>query len=215
MTQVLLREVHQDHGVGPDEILLTALALAFREWTGQERLLVELERHGREALFEEVDLSRTVGWFTSMFPVLLDLEGAGSPVRALKAVKEQLDAVPQRGIGYDILRYLSPDQITKARLAALPRAGVVYNYLGQMDQVFGPAKQFRLTKEPMGPMISPKWRRIHLFEIVVVIIGGRLQASFVFSRRTHRHKTVSALAHRFVKELQSLIDECHPVGPGV
>src|SRR6185295_15826710 len=109
-----------------DDVLLTALARAFQRWTGEDALLVELEKHGREDLFEDVDLSRTVGWFTNAFPVLLRVE----------APKEQLRRIPRGGIGYGLLRYLCRDEEVARQMRVLPGAAVSFNYLGQLDQMF-------------------------------------------------------------------------------
>src|SRR6185295_4340563 len=109
------------------DLLLTALVEAFSPWTGRDELLVELEGHGREALFEGVDLSRTVGWFTTIYPVRLK-RAPGGLGEALMGIKEQLRRVPQRGIGYGMLRYLAGETLES-------EAEVGFNYLGQFDQV--------------------------------------------------------------------------------
>ncbi|HEY2464990.1 MAG TPA: condensation domain-containing protein, partial [Steroidobacteraceae bacterium] len=106
-TQALLDEVPRAYHTQIQEVLLTALLQAFAGWTGRSALLIALEGHGREELFDQADLSRTVGWFTSLFPVLLDLGTSTDCGNALKTVKEQLRAVPRRGIGYGVLRYLT------------------------------------------------------------------------------------------------------------
>ncbi len=93
---------------------------------------MDLEGHGREDLFEGVDLSRTAGWFTTIYPVVLRLDAGVGPGEALKAIKEQLRGVPHRGIGYGLLRYLRGGEASE-RLATLPAAEVSFNYLGQLD----------------------------------------------------------------------------------
>jgi len=87
---------------------VTAVAEAFAKWMGERFLLIELEGHGREAMFEDIDVTRTVGWFTTRFPVLLDLRRASGTGDKLKSIKEQLRCIPSRGIGYGLLRYLNP-----------------------------------------------------------------------------------------------------------
>src|SRR5204862_6042261 len=99
-TKALLTQVPAAYHTQINDLLLGALAQAISSWTGERALLVDLEGHGREALFEEVDLSRTVGWFTSMYPVLLELPASQDAGAAIKSVKEQLRATPNRGIGY-------------------------------------------------------------------------------------------------------------------
>src|SRR5207249_3177007 len=105
-TRALLSDVPGVYRTQINDVLLAALGRVLSRWTGRDRALVALEGHGREELADSVDLSRTVGWFTTMFPVALDLSAAGGWGATLKSVKEQLRAVPRRGLGYGALRYL-------------------------------------------------------------------------------------------------------------
>ncbi|MFI9506591.1 amino acid adenylation domain-containing protein [Nocardia sp. NPDC052566] len=129
-TAPLLERMQAAFRCGVEEALLTALAIALARWRpGRESALVMLERHGREEhAVPGADLSRTVGWFTSQVPLRLGLTGLDGPATAIKAVKEQLRAVPSGGLGYGLLRYLNPE--TGPRLRALPQVG--FNYLGQV-----------------------------------------------------------------------------------
>jgi amino acid adenylation domain-containing protein/non-ribosomal peptide synthase protein (TIGR01720 family) len=109
-TRALLKDAHRAYQTRVDELLLAALARAFAGWTGQP-LWVDVEGHGREPVFtgsEGIDLSRTVGWFTSVHPVLLDLSGVQGPGEVVKTVKERLRRIPNRGLGWGVLRYLTP-----------------------------------------------------------------------------------------------------------
>src|SRR6185295_17861890 len=108
-------------------------AWSFSQETAEPSLLVDLEGHGREELIEGADLSRTVGWFTAIYPVLLELEKSSSPAARLAVVKEQLRRIPHHGAGFGVARYLSNGS---ARLKALPPSEVSFNYLGQLDQIF-------------------------------------------------------------------------------
>src|SRR6185312_1100819 len=112
----------------------TALLQAFADWTGELALLINLEGHGREEVFEEIDLSRTVGWFTSLFPVHLQLESSDDTGEALKRIKEQLRHVPNRGLGYGVLRYLSVEQEVQRRWEASSQAQVSFSCLAPFDQ---------------------------------------------------------------------------------
>ncbi|MGH7825280.1 MAG: amino acid adenylation domain-containing protein [Candidatus Binatia bacterium] len=150
-TRTLLQEVPEIHHAQINDVLLTALVRAFSRWTGSPSLLVDLEAHGREEIYEEVDLSRTMGWFTTIFPVLLSLEEPCHPGEALKSIREQLGRIPNRGIGYGSLRFLSRDAAVAAMLKRLPQPEVSFNYLGQFDQVFTETSLFRLTKDGSGP----------------------------------------------------------------
>ncbi|HEX2077658.1 MAG TPA: amino acid adenylation domain-containing protein, partial [Longimicrobium sp.] len=206
-TRALLQDVPRAYRTQVNDALLAALARTISAWTGGERVLVEMEGHGREHLFEDVDTSRTVGWFTSLFPVLLDLSGAGDEAGALKAVKEQLRALPRRGIGYGALRWLAAPE-TRERLAALPAPQVRFEYLGQLDTTIDPDSLFAPAPEPAGAGVSPRWRHAHPIRVSAAVRGGRLRVSVGYSEALHRPETVQAVAERYAEELRALIAHC-------
>ncbi|HYO52245.1 amino acid adenylation domain-containing protein, partial [Archangium sp.] len=203
-TRVLLQEVPGAYRAQINDVLLTALARSLGRWSGQQRVLVNLEGHGREELFEDVDVSRTVGWFTTMFPVLLDLGSARTPGEALRAVREELRRLPRRGIGYGLLRYLRGDG-TGERLKVLPNAEVSFNYLGQFGSMAEGTSRFRLTQEPAGATVSEHNQRAELLGVYGQVFGGRLELTWVYSENVHERATVEALARGFVEELRQLI----------
>ncbi|MEH1899089.1 MAG: condensation domain-containing protein [Nostoc sp.] len=207
-TQALLQDVPGAYNTKINDVLLTALVQSFAGWTGDDSLLIELEGHGREDLFEDIDLSRTVGWFTSIFPVYLKLGGLHHPGEALKSVKEQLRRIPNRGIGYGILRYLSPDtNINKQLEGAIP-AQVSFNYLGQFDQTHLAPLGWKFAQESSGSIHSPKGQRRHLLNVNGLVIEGKLQLEWQYSSAFHRQATVENLANNYVRTLEAIIDHC-------
>ncbi len=144
---------------------MTALIKAFGRWTGQRTLLVDLEGHGREDLFGDVDLSRTVGWFTTMFPAFVDIRGKSTPGDELMAVKEQIRRIPRHGMSFGLLRYLCKDAAVRQDLSQAPVPEIGFNYLGQFDQGITGSTPFRPAPESGGPERSPRAHRSHLLEI--------------------------------------------------
>jgi amino acid adenylation domain-containing protein/non-ribosomal peptide synthase protein (TIGR01720 family) len=207
-TRALLQEVPAAYHTQIADVLLTALVQAFSHWASAGPLLIDLEGHGREPIFDDIDLSRTVGWLTTIFPVLLELGEDADPGEALKQVKEQLRAVPNRGIGYGLLRYLGSDPARRADLQALPQAEISFNYLGQVDQALADSALFRPASEACGPAHSPLGRRRHVLEINGFIAGGQLQFDWAYSEKLHQRATVERLAHAFGIALRSLIEHC-------
>ncbi len=207
-TQALLQEVPAAYQTQVNDVLLTALAQAFAGWTGQQLLLVNLEGHGREEIFPNMDLSRTVGWFTTLFPVLLNLGSADSPENALKAIKEQLRHIPKRGIGYGVLRYLSGAHALAESLAAMPQAEICFNYLGQFDQALPQSSWLSLAPEPSGSTRSPLASRRHLLDLNGYVTGGQLRLDWTYSTLVHKEATVSRLAEEFINALRELITHC-------
>jgi non-ribosomal peptide synthase protein (TIGR01720 family) len=206
-TGALLQEVPPVYHTQINDVLLTALVQSMAPWMGAGALLLDLEGHGREELFAEVDVSRTVGWFTTVFPVCLEL-GAEPPGEALKAVKEQLRSIPKGGIGYGLLRYVHPDTGVRAGLQALPQAEISFNYLGQMDQTLSESSLFGPAKESSGPPHSPLGRRSYLLEVNGFVVAGRLHLEWSYSQRVHRRATVERLAQGFLEALGALIAHC-------
>jgi non-ribosomal peptide synthase protein (TIGR01720 family) len=191
-----------------DEALLSALVRAFSNWTGSQGLLVDLEGHGREPLFDDVDVSRTVGWFTSLYPVLLK-GGDADPGAALVSAKERLRAVPERGIGYGLLRWGNPE--AARLLAPAPTAEILFNYLGQADVgadiASAEGSLFRASTTGAGPNRSPLARRPYRLEIVGIVTAGRLRITLTYGSRIHRRTTAERLAAAYADALRELIDE--------
>ncbi|MER6900731.1 condensation domain-containing protein, partial [Amycolatopsis sp. NPDC000740] len=198
-THAVLREVPKAYRTQVNDVLLAALGRVLGDWTGNPPV-VDLEGHGREELFDGVDLSRTVGWFTSMFPVALDVpDGWGA---ALKAVKEQLRAVPRRGIGYGALRYL-------AGSAPVIEPQVSFNYLGQFD-VPG---DLTLHRE-LALDVAPDAVRPHLLEVVGRVEGGELELAWHYAEGVHDKSTVDRLATAMAEALREIVRHCAEPGAG-
>ncbi|HEX8871242.1 MAG TPA: amino acid adenylation domain-containing protein, partial [Candidatus Acidoferrum sp.] len=206
-TARLLRDVARTHQVRIDETLLTAVVLAFARWTGRSTLLVDLEGHGREALFDDVDLSRTVGWFTTIFPVALDVGDCIDPAMpdvALRRVKERLRAIPRHGIGYGLLRYLSGGE-TGDLLRTFPPAQISFNYLGQFEY---PADPSTGETDLRGTAFAERGKRRYLIDINGGVFAGQLNLSWIYSEAIHHRATIESLASAFIDELRKLIAHC-------
>ncbi len=209
-TSALLHDVPKAYRTQINDVLLTALVQAFSEWTGKQSLLLDLEGHGREALSEGIDVSRTVGWFTSIFPVCLRLEPATSEGDALKSIKEQLRRIPGRGIGYGLLRYLAADLEISRSLAARSQPDLSFNYLGQFAS--GPSNltsaPIALASESIGPARSPLQQRRYLLEVNGSVLEGQLRFDWIFNDEIHCHSTIDGLARNFIRALIALIEHC-------
>lgn len=211
-TQSLLHNAPIIYDAEINDVLLTALALAFDRWTGSPTLWIDLEGHGREDIFDAIDLSRTVGWFTVMYPVRLDLfpdteHGHTEQSHAVQAIKEQLRRIPRHGLGYGLLRYLCADPALRERFTAIPPAQVSFNYLGQLHQVTEGGFVDFPAPESIGLLRSPDAPRSHLIEIDAAIIQGELRLDWTYSVRAHDRHTVEQFASLFIEELRALIAE--------
>ncbi|MEG0861061.1 MAG: amino acid adenylation domain-containing protein, partial [Pseudomonas sp.] len=209
-TRQLLQQAPAAYRTQVNDVLLTALARVVVRWSGQSHALIQLEGHGREELFDDVDLTRTVGWFTSLFPVCL------TPAVALddsiKAIKEQLRAVPNKGISLGVLRYLGSDTV-RAQLAELPQARITFNYLGQFDgsfdqaqDLFVPAFENKGAEQGEGALLS-NWLSLN-----GQVYDGELSIGWTFSGERFADASIERLAQDYATELKALIAHC--LAPG-
>lgn len=207
-TRALLQEIHKAYRTQINDILLTALVQVLATWSGSNSILIDLEGHGREEILPDVDLSRTVGWFTTIFPVLLKLEATENLGDILKSIKEQLRAIPNRGIGYGLLRYLSGDAEITSQLSSLPQAEVSFNYLGQFDWGMQSDSFIKLASESFGSEHSQLGHRSHLLEINGLVVENQLQLEWTYSENFHSSATIESLAQDFAASLRMLIAHC-------
>lgn len=213
-TQFLLREVPKVYQTQINDVLLTALAQSFSGWSRAKSLLIDLEGHGREEIMEDLDLSRTVGWFTTVFPVLLEGGGTANPGAELKKIKEQLRRIPQGGIGYGLLRYLNRTAGVAERLQGLPQAQVSFVYLGQFDQMISASSLFGPAPESSGPTSSAGGTRRYVLEVSSLVAEGCLQITWAYSENLHRSSTVERLANNFLEALRAIVAHCHSPAAG-
>jgi amino acid adenylation domain-containing protein/non-ribosomal peptide synthase protein (TIGR01720 family) len=210
-TKALLGEVPKAYDVKVNEALISALARSLAAWTGQGSVRIDLEGHGREQLFEDADLSRTVGWFTSLFPLRVRVGAKESPRETLARVKDALRRNPHGGIGYGILRHLSPDPSIRARLAKGKLSGVVFNYLGQLGAIPPNPVVRAAAKEGTGPLHSPRALRPHRLEINAIVEGDRLRISWTFGSEVFSAETIERLSAQLIANTRVLIrDRAQP-----
>lgn len=204
-TRQLLQQAPSAYRTQVNDLLLTALARVLCRWSGQASALIQLEGHGRETLFDDIDLTRSVGWFTSAYPLRLTPQAEQGD--SIKAIKEQLRGVPHKGLGYGVLRYLA-DDLCKQSMAALPSAQVTFNYLGQFDQSFGADALFHPLEESAGQAHDPDAPLPNELSIDSQVYGGELVLRWTFSRERHDQQVIRDLAEAYLGELHSLIAHC-------
>ncbi|MFO7587676.1 MAG: amino acid adenylation domain-containing protein, partial [Gemmatimonadota bacterium] len=214
-TRRLLADLPAATGAGVREALLVSLVRALAGSSGRRSLLVELEGHGREDLVESLDLTRTVGWFTSIFPAFLDLEGVEGAEAELVAVRDVLAKIPRAGASFGALRYLHPDPAVRDRLAAVAQPRINFNYLGQFDR-FGDGQVLpvRIADEEPGTEQHPGGRRPAELYVVAIVTGGELQVRWLHGRGRRARKRVRALARTFMEELRRVVEETVPGSAG-
>jgi non-ribosomal peptide synthase protein (TIGR01720 family) len=191
------------------DVLLAGLAWTLCRWTGRDRVLIDLEGHGRDDLFDDVDLSRTVGWFTSVFPVVLEAPACDTPdtpdwKAVVRSVRRKVRAVPGNGVSHDALRYLRPE------LGDGVRPEVVFNYHGNVNSVMATdsSSLYAAFHEPVGQEQDPGEHSAHLLEIVGAERGGRLTFDWYYSAAVHDRATIERIVEDFHHALRAVAARC-------
>ncbi|MCX6580366.1 MAG: amino acid adenylation domain-containing protein [Candidatus Aminicenantes bacterium] len=205
-TEYLLTKVNNAFNTEINDVLLTALGLAFSKTLGHKRVLIALEGHGREEILKDVNIKRTVGWFTSMFPVALNFTFETDFARQLKEVKETLRRIPNKGIGYGILKYLSPGEY-KREIDFKLKPQVSFNYFGQFTADLANLA-FTFAKEGVGHTQSLDRESECQLDVVGMIAENYLEIGIAYNMKHYKTETIAALVNAFHEELRRVISFC-------
>ncbi|MCB2380571.1 condensation domain-containing protein, partial [Hymenobacter sp. BT635] len=211
LTEQLLTQTHRAYATEVQELLLTALVQALQQHWQLGAVRLTLEGHGREWIGAELDVTRTVGWFTSKYPLVLDIRQASDSIDALIEVKEAVRRVPGKGIGYGLLRYLHPEQ----PLASAPASELVFNYLGDFGAGAGAsnaatgqaeeASVFTYSGNGRGASSSARRQRSTVLEVSAIIVEGQLRVSVGYSAEQYQGQTIAQLLAHYEQQLRGLI----------
>lgn len=199
VTRKLLGEANEAFRTQTNDLLVTSLAMAIGERSGRDNMTIELEGHGREELFD-LDISRTVGWFTSIYPVNIRLPSKGT-AEILKYVKEKLREIPNKGIDYGILVYLA------RHIKDQSQGSIRFNYMGEIDNHLQ-STLIGIATEDTGSDMCPGNRLLCLVDIVAMVIGNKLRISVTYSTSKFNKDTMEMFADAFVRKITEIVDFC-------
>jgi tyrocidine synthetase III len=202
LTGRLLTQCHKAYHTDTNDILLTALGLALTDVFGIDKVLVKLEGHGRENIGADVDVTRTIGWFTTLYPVLLDMQYNPDITRQLIEVKESLHRVPNKGIGYGVLRYLSGK---KYKL----EPEITFNYLGDFGSGVNTAtgeQLFEYSGDYRGQEMPGHRHRDAKLDVSGMVTDGSLRIAVTYSSQQYTASTIERITAAYKRQLQQLIE---------
>ncbi|MBT7590555.1 MAG: amino acid adenylation domain-containing protein [Candidatus Scalindua sp.] len=205
-THVLLKQVNHAYTTTTEDILLMVLARTLYQWSGNSCTFITLEGHGRENIIGELDVSRTVGWFTCMYPVLLELPTDKDTGYQIKFIKETIRKIPNRGIGYGILKYVTPSK-KKKELSFHKQSQITFNYLGQIDDSMF-SELFTISFDAVGEVVSPDAERHCDIDISGVVLDGKLELMVVYNRNRFQEGTMGDFLNKFQRELRTAMCHC-------
>ncbi|MBU3108710.1 non-ribosomal peptide synthetase, partial [Clostridium gasigenes] len=204
-TEKLLKHSNRAYNTEINDILLSALSLTISQWTEKENTLINLESHGREEIIEDVDITRTIGWFTSQYPVVLK-NSDNDLGMLIKNTKDLLRRIPNKGIGYGIIKYLSNYEI-KERIKFRLEPEISFNYLGQFDQdmnngIFSPS--YLST----GESISLNNKSLYSLNFSGILMDKKLRLDVIYSDNDYSEETIKLLADNYKTNLLKIINHC-------
>ncbi len=202
-TRRLLHSPAKGYRTEINDLLLCALAKTLYMWRGKGRVVIGLEGHGREGIVDGLDTSATVGWFTSLYPVLLELESAADYGSMIKGLKEQLRRIPDKGIGYGVLRYINKEE----KLKGGDPWELVFNYLGRLDNVVEEGSMVGLATESVGEVVSGDYPVGYKMMLNSYVTGGELVIDWRYSTKHFEEGSIRSLGESYKKAMEELITE--------
>ncbi|MBE6052207.1 MAG: amino acid adenylation domain-containing protein [Clostridium sp.] len=205
-TEKFIKDVNGIYNTKSNDILLTALLIALNKWTCLDKIRINLEGHGREMIYPDIDISRTIGWFTTTYPVVLSMEKGKDLSYMIRKTKETLRKTPNNGIGYGILRYISNfSDEENVSFKCNPEIG--FNYLGEFDKV-ATTKTFELSDVSSGIQVSPQGERITVLDINGMVLNNELTFTCNYNTKEYFEETINNLMELFKDNLIEIIDYC-------
>ncbi|PJI09448.1 MULTISPECIES: hybrid non-ribosomal peptide synthetase/type I polyketide synthase [Clostridium] len=199
-TEDLLKKVNKIYNTEINDVLLAALALTISNWTGNEETLINLEAHGREDIIKDVDISRTVGWFTSQYPVILKAYKDISDT--LKNTKDMLRRIPNKGMSYGIIKYLS-----KQNIDCKLKPEICFNYLGQADSDIRD-NIFKLSSIDCGDCASKSNKSLYSLDFEGIVLEDKLNISITYLKDEFDYSTIEKLIKDYKVNLINIINHC-------
>lgn len=197
------------------ELVTGAFLLALREWTGGDSHAIRFEGHGRESIpagnGERASVDRTVGWFTTTYPLVL--ESSGSVESLVINTKERLRSVPMNGIGYGLLRYMTPEALRPGLVFEQP-TDILFNYLGALD--FDDAEErggFAVEIDPIGTPADPATPRSERIAVDAYVRGGRLHWTIFFNGEEFDRETIDGFCGMLERACRKVVDTCATASP--
>jgi amino acid adenylation domain-containing protein/non-ribosomal peptide synthase protein (TIGR01720 family) len=194
-TAPLLATANRAYNTNVADLLLAAFGRTLARMAGRERILVDVEGHGRDAI-PGVDLSRSVGWFTTLFPVQVPDESDAAGL--IRAVKESYRSVPNGGIGFGLRRV--PGEV--------PLTDVSFNYLGQSNAAAGKGVLLGIAPESPGDSVAADMPRRYHLELNASVVDGRLVTQYSCDARVVSETVVADVAERTTALLRELVAHC-------
>lgn len=205
-TTNLLKNINRAYNTEVNDILITALGLAVKEWTGMEKVAVNIEGHGREEIIDDININRTVGWFTSLYPLILDMQESDNLSYLIRYIKDTIRSIPKKGVGYGIIKYLTEKE-NKATLKFKLEPEISFNYFGELSDV-AVSEQFNVSHLSAGNSVGADFKRKHAIDVNCFMSDGKFFVEFTYNSDEYRKDTILDMVGYYKKVISTIIDHC-------
>ncbi|WP_444997366.1 non-ribosomal peptide synthase/polyketide synthase [Aliikangiella sp. IMCC44359] len=207
ITEKLLKKSHATYNTQINDLLISALSLGLQEWSGNNRFRIDIESHGRDNINETLDISETLGWFTNIYPLSLNMPESKALKETIISVKESLHSIPENGLSFGLLlRMAKSTQLSQALEQS--QAPVLFNYLGQFDQVINKDSRFKLSDEFTGENISQERNRHYDLEFNGMVTDGKLKFELDYNKKQYTQSIIKDLINAISSSLKQIIEHC-------
>lgn len=198
----LIKKANEIYNIDFNEILLISLVITISDITNSNEIIIELERHGREYMDENhyLDVSRTVGWFTSIYPAHFEIYGTDVESK-IKSIKEQIRSIPNKGFNYGVLKYLNRELIEN------DNKHIRFNYLGDFDNIIN-RESVDISNIDSGLKSDPSNELTALIDISAMIINKKLKISATYSNNRFKCESVQKLINDYIDTVRQVLNCC-------
>ncbi len=207
LTSALLTEVNKSFNTEINDVLLCGLSIVLKQRYQLSKVQVALEGHGRDVYQKDVNLSRTMGWFTNLYPVVLSVDAEDDLSQQLCQVKEDLRQYKQNGINYGILKYLG-SQTDKNFLSLIPEPQISFNYIGQLDGSDQVGTTSGWKTEIIGLITSEKQRNLFEMGLLTYVKEGRMHLNLEYDTGLYKRETIEGLLDEYGQTLEKIVTHC-------
>jgi len=208
LSRALLMDVPRIYRTQINDVLLSALVISLNKWTNLQDFEITMEGHGREDLFDDIDISRTIGWFTSSYPLHLHHQDGEAIESTILRIKNQLRKLPHNGITYGLLHYLNSEEKTQVLRDNDTPSPISFNYLGQLDQSSQGKFFLGEANGNVGPDYSQHGLRQALIDINSRISNGQFILNLSFSKNLHKSESIETFGNLYLGVLSNIVENC-------
>lgn len=203
----LQQKVNKPYSTKTLEILFAAFSLTLKDYFGKGRYLIDMENHGRGFIESDIDVSRTVGWFTAAYPLDINTSKLEDTSQAIMYIKEKIRRIPNNGLNYGVLKYLTEDVDQRQYHLDQVKSEIIFNYLGEINHL-STHENLEVIDYNYGITRSSKQKKQHVLEIDILIIDKKINLYIHYNNKCFSNEQIEIFSNIYNSKLKELVDHC-------